>query len=142
MSNAQVLALGLLVIVIVCSLLGGFAGALIVSLSGRRSVEVRPVADGVLDVPVQLQADPVQFRIRASVAEIEPVLIPITTAPLPSTQELAARILARFPDAGPTDIAEIAGCAKSTAHAIIADYKSGFGAALQPIASASFGAEQ
>jgi hypothetical protein len=142
MSDAQSLVIMMMTTFLLSSILGGIGGAVIVSISSRRSIEVRPAIDGSLDVPVQLVADPVALRVRASVAEIEPVLIPITTAPLPSTQELAARILARFPDAGPTDIAEIAGCAKSTAHAIIADYRTGFGAAIQPIDTAAFGAEQ
>jgi hypothetical protein len=113
------------------AILGGIGGALIVATSARRTVEVRPAVDGVIDVPVQLHSEPVFLKVRASVAELEPLLIPVVMAPLPSVAELAAKVLARFPEAGPTDIAEIAGCAKSTAHAIINDYKAGFGAALQ-----------
>lgn len=139
MSDLQAVVLLSLILVLMSSIVGAVVGALI---STRRSVEVRPVADEPLNVQVNLTADPVALRVRAAVAEIEPVIIPIVTAPLPSTQDLAARILARFPDAGPTDVAEITGCAKSTAHAIIADYKTGFGAAFQPPAPPAFGPER
>lgn len=132
MSDAQGIVIIIMMTILLSSILGGIGGAVIVSISARRSIEVRPVTDGVLDVPVQLHAETVALRVRASVAEIEPIVIQVATAPLPNVQDMAARILSRFPDAGPTDIAEIAGCAKSTAHAIIADYKSSFGAALQP----------
>jgi hypothetical protein len=133
MSEAQSLVIIVMAAILLSSILGGIGGAVIVSISARRSIEVRPVVDGVLDIPVQLHSDPVALRVRATVAEIEPIVIQVATAPLPNVQDMAARILSRFPDAGPTDIAEIAGCAKSTAHAIIADYKNGFGAALQTV---------
>jgi hypothetical protein len=133
MSAEQSIVVLVLCTMLFSALLGGIGGAVIVSISTRRSIEVRPAVDGVLDVPVQLHSEPVALRVRATVAEIEPIVIQVATAPLPNVQDMAARILARFPDAGPTDIAEIAGCAKSTAHAIIADYKTGFGAALQPV---------
>jgi hypothetical protein len=128
MSEAQVVVVASLMLVFLAAVVGGTVGALVAT---RRSVEVRPVNTEPLPVTVTLQAEPVLLNVRASVAAIEPVVIQVATAPLPNVQDLAARILSRFPDAGPTDIAEIAGCAKSTAHAIIADYKAGFGAALQ-----------
>lgn len=131
MSDAQAIVVLVLCTMFFSAVLGGIGGALIVATSARRTIEVRPVIEGVIDVPVQLHSEPVFLQVRASVAEIEPLLIPVVMAPLPSVAELAAKVLARFPDAGPTDIAEIAGCAKSTAHAIINDYKAGFGAALQ-----------
>lgn len=131
MSAEQAAVVLVLCTMLFSAVLGGVGGAVIVSISQRRVVEVRPAVDGVLDIPVQLHAEPVFLTVRAAVAEIEPLVIQVATAPLPSVQDMAARILSRFPDAGPTDIAEIAGCAKSTAHAIIADYKAGFGAALQ-----------
>jgi hypothetical protein len=131
MSDVQGLVLVFMVTLVLSSILGGVGGALIMSVSQRRAIDVRPVADGVIDMPVQVHTEPVAIRVRAAVAEIEPVISPIVMAPLPSTQDLATRILARFPEAGPTDIAEITGCAKSTAHAILVDYKSGFGSALQ-----------
>ncbi len=131
MSDAQMLVIVVMTTFLLSSILGGLGGAMIVTVSARRSIDVRPIADGVLDIPVQLHSEPVALRVRAVVAEIEPLLIPIVMAPLPSVSEQAARILTRFPEAGPTDVAEITGCAKSTASAIIADYKAGFGKALQ-----------
>ena len=131
MSDAQGIVLLTMVTLLLSGFVGGIAGALIVANSHRRTIEVRPVADGVIDMPVQVHTEPVALRVRATVAEIDPLIVPIVMAPLPTTQDLATRVLARFPGAGPTDIAEIAGCSKSTAHAIIADFKAGFGAALQ-----------
>jgi hypothetical protein len=130
MSDLQAVVLFSITLIVLSSVVGATVGALI---STRRSIEVRPVADEPLHVQVNLTADPVALRVRAAVAEIEPVIIPIVTAPLPSVSEQAARILARFPEAGPTDVAEITGCAKSTASAIITDYKAGFGKALQVV---------
>ena len=133
MSDAQGIVVLVMITLVLSSILGGIGGALIMSVSQRRTIDVRPVADGVIDMPVQVHTEPVALRVRATVAEIEPVSIPIVMAPLPSVSDQAARILARFPDAGPTDVAEITGCAKSTASAIIADYKAGFGKALQVV---------
>ena len=130
MSDTQTLVLIILTLLLLSSAAGGIGGAIIVSISQRRIVEVRPTLDGALKVPVQLMADPVSLHVRATVAEIEPITIQVATAPLPTVQDMATRVLSRFPNAGPTDIAEIAGCAKSTAHAIITDYKASFDTAL------------
>lgn len=117
-------------LIVIVAIVGGLAGGLIAGLAVgmiRRSqtVEVRAVADGTLNVPVQLQADPVALRIHTQVAQPDPVLIEVATGGAPSQRELAARVLSVFETIGPTDLAAIVGCAKSTASAIIRDAQSG-----------------
>ena len=46
---------------------------------------------------------------------VEPVCIPIVWE-TPSNEDLARKVLAVLPDLGPTELAAILGCAKSTAH--------------------------
>lgn len=76
----------------------------------------------VLDVDLQLRTRPIALQLQ--VPPLDPLTIPITTPAAPSVRELAERVLATVPDIGPTDLAAIAGCAKSTAKTIIDDWRS------------------
>lgn len=77
----------------------------------------------VLPVRVALHTDPVQLAVR--VRQPEPVAVEVVTTGTPTTRELAARVIATFPTIGPTDLANIVQCSKSTAHAIIQEARAG-----------------
>jgi hypothetical protein len=76
----------------------------------------------------------VKIPVRLVLPELDPVTVPIVTAPVPSTRELAEKVLAETPEIGARGLARIVGCAVSTAHGIITDYHAARGTA--PTASA------
>lgn len=80
---------------------------------------------GRYDVPVdvRLRAEPVALKV--AVEQPEAVAVPIVVSGAPSTRELAARVIGAWPEVGPQKLAEIVGCSKSTAHAILQDHKAG-----------------
>jgi hypothetical protein len=68
---------------------------------------------------VQRISVPVHVAVRAEVADMAPVMIPITTLPAPTNLELARRIVRRVPDIGTRPLADILDIAPSTADAIM-----------------------
>jgi hypothetical protein len=110
-----------------CGVLGGAAGMILTQRTYERIVR---------RVTVEVEAQPVTARITAPavvdvqvrVPAIAPLTVPIVMAPTPTTRELADRVLAAVPDIGPTSLAEIIGCAKSTAHTIIQEWRQTSGA--------------
>lgn len=77
----------------------------------------------VIDLDVQFAAQPVRLPIAAQ--QPDPIIVEVITAGAPTTRELAARVIAAMPAIGPTDLASICQCSKSTAHAIIKDAREG-----------------
>lgn len=76
-----------------------------------------------LDVDVQLRTKPVLLNV--NVQRPDPVIIEVATGGAPAMRELAARVIATMPSIGPTDLHNIVGCSKSTAHAILTDVRAG-----------------
>lgn len=76
-----------------------------------------------LPVRVQLRAEAVQLPIR--VRQPDPVAVEVITTGAPTTRQLAGRVIATFPTIGPSDLAAIVQCSKSTAHAILLEARAG-----------------
>jgi hypothetical protein len=109
----------LLLFVLALSVLAGAIGGVIAGWLKQHvaSAALRLPAQLELPVDVRLVAEPVGLRVYASAPEV--VEVPVRLAPLPELQELASRIVAAVPTIGPTALAEILGCAKSTAFEMI-----------------------
>jgi hypothetical protein len=127
-------ALGLLVAFGSAALLGGIIGG---GIGMMAAVELIRFGDSKRRVRIEVEAEPVTARVTAPavvnvpvtlhIPPIEPLTVPIVMAAQPSARELAERILAAVPDMGPTSLAEIVGCSKSTAHAIIQEWRAAHG---------------
>jgi hypothetical protein len=109
----------LLLFVIAVGGLAGAIGGIIAGWLKQRIVSAALRLPERLELPVdvRLVAEPVGLRVYASAPEA--VEVPVRLAPLPELQELASRIVAAVPTIGPTALAEILGCAKSTAFEMI-----------------------
>jgi len=129
-------ALGLLMAFGCAALIGGILGGAIGMMA---ATELIRFGDSKRKVRIEVEADPVTARVTAPavvnvpvmlhIPPIEPLTVPIVMAAQPSARELAERILAAVPDMGPTSLAEIVGCSKSTAHAIIQEWRATHGTA-------------
>lgn len=118
MSEGDVLVLLLLAL---CA--GGLAGAAVAwVVLWARTKWPKVLLGGRYELPVhvQLRTQPVALRI--DVEQPETVTVPIVTTAAPSTRELAARVLAAWPEIGPRKLAAICQCSTSTAHAIITEW--------------------
>jgi len=122
MSDGAALGIFMIGLCVLGGIGGGIVGGLAVTwLRTRWQTYIRLTDPNVLDVPVQLRATPVALRVITTAPE--PVTVPIVTAPAPTARELAERVLAVLPDTGPTALAAIVDCSKSTAHQIIQEWK-------------------
>jgi hypothetical protein len=115
-------------VIIFILLSAGLAGAIGGIIAGwlkqqvaRAALQLPARAD--LAVDLVLHAPPVSVPIR--VQQPDAVVVEIVTAGGPTQRELAARVIATLPSIGPTDLAQIVQCAKSTAHAMIRDAREG-----------------
>jgi hypothetical protein len=127
MTDADV-QFALYLVLTVAGLAGFIAGLLGGWLRGR--LTQLALRSQTLEVPLQLHAEPILLPIQARVNPVQlpvtvrqpdPVTVELTVAapPTASLQELAGRVLELYPDIGPTDLAAICQCAKSTAHGLI-----------------------
>jgi hypothetical protein len=109
----------LFAVVVLAALIGGTtAGAVVATYTNRRQITVRPVSDGPLTVPVQLQADPVALRIMVS--RPEPVTVEVQPVPAEDRADIAARIIQETQgQIGPRALARILNVAPSTAQAYV-----------------------
>jgi hypothetical protein len=109
----------LILFILVLGVLAGAIGGLIAGWLKQRVADAALRLPERLDLPVdvRLVAEPVGLRVYASAPEA--VEVPVRLAPLPELQELAERIVAAVPEIGPTALAAILGCAKSTAFEMI-----------------------
>lgn len=116
------------------ALLGGIIGGAIGMMA---ATELIRFGDAKRRVVVEVEAAPITAHVTAPamvnvpvtlhIPPIEPLTVPIVMAAQPSARELAERVLAFAPDMGPTGLAEIVGVSKSTAHAIIREWRAGHG---------------
>jgi hypothetical protein len=111
------------------SLIGGALGYSAAAYAIRHVLRVVEIQVQAVAVSHRIVA-PAEVQLRVHVPAPDPVTVPVVTAPMPSARDLAERVLAVYPETGPTDLAVIVGCAKSTAHAILHDRKPAVGTAL------------
>ena len=118
MSDSQI---GLLLVAVVAlgGLIGGATSGLVVAImQSRRQITVKPVADDVLTVPVQLRADPVTLRVMTS--RPEPVTVEVQPVVAEDRADIAARIIQETGgQIGPRALARILNVSPSTAQAYI-----------------------
>jgi len=123
MEIVGVFILGLVVVALVAAI--GAAGGAWLTLRVAEHMRRRVV--------VEVEAHPITARVTAPaevavpvrliLPKLDPITVPIVTAPAPSVRELAERIVAAVPDIGPSALAMAVGCSKSTAHGILQDLR-------------------
>ena len=118
MTDAQIGIL-LCATVILAALIGGVtAGTVVAILASRRQITVKPVADDVLTVPVQLRTDPVTLRVMVN--RPEPITVEVQPVAAEDRADIAARIIQETGgQIGPRSLARILNVAPSTAQAYI-----------------------
>ncbi len=131
LSDFVTVAAVIILVGLIAGMIGGAIGYGATRLAMNHILRVVKIEVQAVAVSKRIMA-PAEIQLRVHVPPIEPITVPIVTAPAPTHRELAERVLNVYPDTGPTDLAEIVGCAKSTAHAILSERR----ATQEPEASA------
>lgn len=121
MSDADLLLLAILALSSLAGLLAGLLAGWLKQHVASAALRLPERTD--LAVDVVLHARPVSIPI--NVRQPDAVVVEVVTAGGPTQRELAARVIATMPSIGPTDLAQIVQCSKSTAHAMIRDAREG-----------------
>jgi hypothetical protein len=116
MSNGDVLLI--LMFAGCMGFLGGVLGSAAVWMYGRRWY---PQLVQDQELPIRVRLAPIALQV--SVPPPAPLVVPVEVqaAPAPSVAERGTLILGEMPDLGPSALARMLNCSKSTAAAIIGD---------------------
>lgn len=122
LSDFLTVAAVIVLIGLIAGMIGGAVGYGAARLAMNHVLRVVEIQVQAVAVSKKILA-PAEVQLRVHVPDPEPITVPIVTTPAPTHRELAERVLSVYPDIGPTDLAEIVGCAKSTAHGILSEHR-------------------